>query len=128
MDQVLRDQFAAQILARKQQLMEEIRRGLADAGHEHVVDMLSGAHDLGDEAAASLVRDIKEAEVVRDIGEVRDIIAAEARLASHQFGICLDCGSEIDTRRLEAYPTAKRCISCQQHREKTRALSKYTGH
>jgi hypothetical protein len=33
----------------------------------------------------------------------------------------------IDHKRLEAYPTAKRCLPCQQHREKTRAPSKYTG-
>lgn len=37
------------------------------------------------------------------------------------------CGAAIGFKRLDAYPTAKRCIACQRRREKTRAPSKYTG-
>ena len=53
--------------------------------------------------------------------------AAEERVAAGRYGICIDCGRAIDYERLEAYPSAKRCLPCQQHREKTRAPSKYTG-
>ena len=82
---------------------------------------------MGDEAAASLLRDISEAEVLRDIGEVRDIAAAEQRIADGRYGQCIDCGEAVAYERLKAYPSAKRCMPCQQHREKTRAPSKYTG-
>ena len=76
---------------------------------------------------SSLRRDVNEAEIIRDIGEVRDIVAAEARLAAGRYGICIDCGEPIGYQRLHAYPTAKRCLLCQRHRKKTRAPSKYTG-
>jgi len=112
---------------RKARLLEEIREVLARSGREHHADLVGGVGDAGDEAAASLLRDTAEAEVIRDIGEVRDIVAAEERVTAGRFGICIDCGESIGFERLKAYPSAKRCLRCQQHREKTRAPSKYTG-
>jgi DnaK suppressor protein len=117
----------ARIAERKQLLLDDVRRVLARSGSERYADLVGEAGDAADEAAASLLRDVTEAEVVRDIGELRDIAAAEARLAAGRYGICIDCGTPIGFKRLDAYPTAKRCIACQELREKTRAPSKYTG-
>ncbi len=110
---------------RKSHLLDEIREVLARSGRAQHAELLG---DMGDEAVASLLRDISEAEVLRDIGEVRDIAAAEQRLAGGQYGICIDCGEPVVYERLKAYPSAKRCMPCQQRREKTRPPSKYTGH
>jgi RNA polymerase-binding transcription factor DksA len=120
-------QLRERIAERKARLLEEIRGGLARSGKERYADLVGGTSDAGDESVASLLRDVTEAEIVRDVGEVRDIVAAEQRLAAGRYGVCIDCGAAIDYKRLEAYPTAKRCLRCQQHREKTRAPSKYTG-
>lgn len=107
--------------------MEEVRTVLARKGKEHYADLLGEAGDAGDASAANLMRDVTEAEIVRDIGELRDIAAAEQRIATGRYGVCIDCGTRIDYKRLAAYPTAKRCLACQRHREKTRAPSRYTG-
>jgi DnaK suppressor protein len=34
------------------------------------------------------------------------------------YGLCLDCGQEIDAARLEAIPYAPLCLSCQSKRER----------
>lgn len=120
-------ELAARIRERKGRLLEEIHQGLARSGKEHYADLVGGAGDAGDDSVASVLRDVNEAGIIRDIGEVRDIVAAESRLAAGRYGICIDCGEPIDFQRLQAYPTAKRCLPCQRHREKTRAPSKYTG-
>ena len=112
---------------RKTLLLGEIRQGLARSGKESHADLLGGTGDAGDEAAASLLRDINEAGVMRDIGEVRDIVAAEQRVAAGRYGLCIDCGNPVGYKRLMAYPSAKRCLPCQERREKTRAPSIYTG-
>lgn len=122
-----RHEFAQRMSARKTALLAEIDTALAPTARNQIIGLLGAGGDAADEAVASVLRDITESEVVRDIGEVRDIVAAEQRLAAGRFGICIDCGEAIEYKRLEAYPTAKRCLSCQQHREKTRAASKYTG-
>ena len=112
--------LAAVMDERKRRLREEVREGLARIGSERYADLLSGTADAGDESVASLLSDVAHAEVARDVGELRDIAAAERRIATGVYGICIDCGMSIDYKRLEAYPIAKRCLSCQQIHEKTR--------
>jgi len=116
------ERFAGLLARRKQKLLDEIRQVLARAGADERYEQIAGAAgDAGDESVAILTRDLANAEVARDIREVRDITAAEARIASGQYGYCVDCGAFIGVPRLEAYPSAKRCIRCQALREKTRA-------
>ena len=95
-------------------------RVLARTGKEPYADILAGGSDAGDSSVADLLSDVAFAEVARDVAEVRDINAAQARIAAGTFGTCIDCGQPIGRKRLEAYPTAKRCIEDQQRREKLR--------
>ena len=111
---------------RKQRLLEEIRRVLARSHNEHYADILAGGGDAGDTSIADLLSDVTLAEVARDGAEVRDISAAQARLAAGRYGICIDCGGAIEKKRLEAYPSAKRCLADQQKREKTRASAPHS--
>jgi RNA polymerase-binding transcription factor DksA len=111
-------QLAASIAERKTHLLEEIGRVLARSGNERYAKLVGEAGDAGDASVAALLRDVAEAEVRRDVLEVRDIVAAEGRIASGRYGVCVDCGATIGYARLAAYPTAKRCLACQQAREK----------
>jgi RNA polymerase-binding transcription factor DksA len=117
------ERLAAVMDKRKLRLREEIREGLDRTGSERYADLLSGTADAGDESVASLLTDVAHAEVARDVRELRDIAAAERRMATDVYGICIDCGGSIDYKRLDAYPTAKRCLSCQQIHEKTHSSS-----
>ena len=115
------DHFAKLLAERKRRLGEEIRRVLARTGKEPYAEILAGGSDAGDSSVADLLSDVAFAEVARDAAEVRDINAAQARIAAGTYGTSIDCGRPIGKKRLEAYPTAKRCIEDQQRREKTRA-------
>jgi RNA polymerase-binding protein DksA len=124
MDTLTKDQlnhFADVLAERKQRLGEEIRRVLARTSRERYADILAGGDDAGDTSIADLLSDVAFAEVARDAAEVRDIHAAQARIAAGTYGTCIDCGKPIGAKRLEAYPTAKRCIEDQRRREKLRA-------
>lgn len=116
-----RDRLVRMLDERKTLLREEVRRGLARMGNERYVDLLSGTSDAGDESVATLLTDVTNAEVARDAAELRDIVTTEARMAAGTYGTCIDCGVPIPFERLAAYPTAKRCLRCQQIREATRA-------
>jgi RNA polymerase-binding protein DksA len=117
------EHFSRILAERKRRLGEEIRGGLARSGQERYADILAGGDDAGDRSVADLLSDVTFAEVKRDAEEVRDISAAQARIAAGTYGTCIDCGRPIGRKRLEAYPTAKRCIEDQQRREKLRAAS-----
>lgn len=119
------DHFATALAARKQRLGEEIRRVLARTEKERYADILAGGDDAGDTSVADLLSDVAFAEVARDAAEVRDISAAEARITAGTYGTCIDCGLPIGKKRLEAYPTAKRCIADQERREKLRTAPRH---
>jgi len=105
-------------------LLDEIRTGLTRMRVEGYEELLSSTADAGDESLASLITDINNAEVVRDATELQDIYAAEARLAAGTYGVCIDCGQPVPYARLVAYPTAKRCLGCQQIHERKRTHSR----
>lgn len=105
---------------RKQLMRDEIRAGFAGMRREAYEDLLSGTADTGDEALASLITDVANADVARDAAELRDILAAEGRLAADAYGICIDCAEPVPYARLRAYPAAKRCIRCQEIHEASR--------
>jgi DnaK suppressor protein len=75
--------------------------------------------DIGDQALADLITDTGEAELTRDLVELRALEAALKRLEDGTYGLCLDCGEEVPFARLQAQPAAGRCLACQQRHEKT---------
>ncbi len=54
--------------------------------------------------------------------ELQQIDAALARIEAGEYGVCRDCGLEIDPRRLEALPYALLCTECAAHQERATAL------
>lgn len=102
-------------------LRDEVRAELVSSGEKHYADLVSGVLDIGDESVADMLADMNAALFDRQIQEIRDIEAAWLRLADLSYGICTDCGADIGYERLTAYPTAKRCYTCQNQREKTYA-------
>ncbi|PVE08009.1 TraR/DksA C4-type zinc finger protein [Limnohabitans sp. Rim28] len=55
-----------------------------------------------------------------ETAELGDIDAALERMDAGTYGQCTDCGVTIPPERLNAYPTAKRCIDCQTLAEQRR--------
>ena len=47
-----------------------------------------------------------------EIQEIRQIQEALKRIAEGTYGVCTQCGADIDPKRLKALPIATRCISC----------------
>lgn len=102
--------------------MEEISAVAARSRDERAQERLAGRPaDQLDAALAEMALAADYAVVVQDVQDVRDIIAARRRLASGEYGICSVCGKDIGYRRLQAYPTAKRCIDCQRLYENQKA-------
>ncbi len=46
--------------------------------------------------------------------QLKNIEAAFRRLESGEYGYCLDCGEEIDSRRLDFDPSNALCIGCAE--------------
>ena len=112
-------QVRAALQARERALRGEveavIERGRGNPAREshEVVDPEEVA---GDQVAAG----IGDAEMERDVAELREIGDAMHRLDEGRYGLCKDCDESIDPLRLEAEPFAVRCAPCQTRLEQAR--------
>ena len=113
------DELGAIIEARHRALREEILKEVARARDEQYADLAGATPDSGDESLAHLVADLDQAEISRDVGELRELEAARRRIADGTYGLCVDCGGDIPLERLRAQPGAARCLACQSRHEKT---------
>src|SRR5882672_2511943 len=104
---------------RREALLTELREDTARAREHPYAEHAGPAPDSGDESVASLFADLEQADVSRDLGEFRALEAARERIKEGEYGICVDCGSDIGFERLKAFPAAARCIQCQERHEKT---------
>ena len=103
-------------------MLEEVRDALEKSENQQYVELIDRAPaDSGDQATGDALADLNLAIIDRHVHELRDIEASRARIADGSFGNCTDCGGDIGFERLLAYPTAKRCFSCQRQHEKTYA-------
>lgn len=118
-DQQQATEFGSRLRERANQLRQEIRGALERSNDETHVRIAEMVRDEGDDSFSDLIVDLNLSDIDRDAQELRRIDGALLRLREGSFGDCIDCGQEIPLARLEAEPTAARCVSCQELFEKT---------
>jgi len=104
---------------RRASVIAELREDAARARDEPYAEHAGIAPDSGDASLATLIADLEQADLTRDLDEFRALEAASERMQKGAYGVCADCGSDIGFERLKASPTAVRCIDCQTRHEKT---------
>ena len=104
---------------RFENLWKEIGSELSEADKERFLQVAGEAQDLEDRSLGDLITDLNISIVDKHVQETRDINDALIRIHKGTIGICADCGGDIAFERLLAYPTASRCLRCQQAYEKS---------
>jgi len=82
-----------------------------------------GPRDEADESVRLEAQDEAFRFAESDSREVAMVDAALARMREDSYGECIDCGDDIEEKRLIALPTAARCMSCQEAREPVRGVA-----
>jgi DnaK suppressor protein len=114
-------ELAKVIDGRRSVLIADLQRG-TERVREDDHDAVAGTvPDPGDESVATLIADLDHADVSRDVAELRSLEAARSRMEDGSYGVCSSCGIDIPFARLQANPSAERCITCQEKFEKTYA-------
>lgn len=95
-----------------------LRAEVSSTQHVMYDEMRESAEDFGDETTevGSTWSDIgAETSVVDNASEIiAQSERAIARIASGQYGVCETCGRPIAKPRLEAFPRATLCVTCQE--------------
>jgi len=105
--------LASQLREQQAELRSEVKEDRAKVDSER--DRRSGreVQDRGDEANIDQWRETNAAMIDHHVDEISGIQAALSRVESGTYGLCVDCGEHIGFQRLQAYPSANRCLSCQ---------------
>ena len=111
--QTLRQALQAHMVA----LQEEIRSELRAADLHRAEDIMDRVRDSGDESVVDLLADLEYADIDRHIRELQANEAALRAWHDGRYGVCIDCDEPIPYERLHAYPSALRCIRCQERFE-----------
>lgn len=107
--------------ARDAVLREHIRAALLETKRQDYAELAGLVHDRAEEAVADIVTGANFAAIDREVNELREIEDALERIRTGGYGVCEACGETIEPERLDAYPTARRCIECERRREIGRA-------
>jgi len=104
---------------RRAKLRIEVKTQLDGSDDDRVVGLRNRIKESGDEwGVADGLAELDIAEVRHALTELNEVEAALARMRAGTYGECRDCGEPIALARLSAYPTAMRCLACQERHEK----------
>jgi DnaK suppressor protein len=108
MNDAQKEHFRAILEAWKNELMEEVDRTV-----HHMQDEASNFPDPNDRATQESEFSLELRTRDRERKLTRKINESLEDIDSDDYGYCVACGVEIGIRRLEARPTATKCIDCK---------------
>lgn len=114
MDATLLEHYRQRLLIQRQQVVQRlfgIEADLATLTANHAIEWI-------DHAQLEVPEEVLEKLDDQSRREVEAIDAALARIDTGTYGRCITCGHRIPGARLEAMPTAQRCIPCQAQVER----------
>ena len=108
------EDLRARLEHKKAELMGRLERITANLRRGYEADSKERAKQMEDnEVVDALGNEARE--------ELAKIAAALNRMDAGDYGICVECGLEIDAGRLDAHPYALECIECARFDEHRRA-------
>jgi DnaK suppressor protein len=115
-------EFEALLQSQRTQVLGELREKIAASGEG--LGFANQSKITDDDGLADAAAEMDVALVKRESVELQDVEAALARIADGSYGVCIACEGEIDRARLNAYPTAKRCLHCQEEYERAQGRTR----
>ena len=74
--------------------------------------------DPADKASNSYTKELLFSQSTNDRIILTQIEEALERMDDGEYGVCVNCGQEVQPKRLEAVPWARYCITCQDLQER----------
>ena len=112
MNEKQREHFRKILSRWKKQLVEEV-----DATVDHLKEEAGVYADPLDQASQEEGFNLELRKCDRERKLIKKIEQASNAIDNRGYGYCGDCGAEIGIRRLEARPTATKCIDCKTFEE-----------
>jgi RNA polymerase-binding transcription factor len=113
MDKKKTETFKKQLEQRQQELRKIVARTEQDGRDADV----GTAQDIADRAANSYTKEFLFHQSNNERQLLQMVELALSRIREGVFGECINCGNDINPKRLEAVPWTRYCINCQEKQE-----------
>jgi len=114
MDRKKTEMYRKRLLDKQEELLRLVSKSDQD-GREADEE---GTQDIADKAANAYTKEF----LFHQSNDNRHILSmvneALERIKGGTYGICQECGEEVQVKRLEAVPWARHCIECQEKEDK----------
>jgi DnaK suppressor protein len=113
MDKKKTETFKKHLEQRQQELRKIVARTEQDGRDADV----GTAQDIADRAANSYTKEFLFHQSNNERQLLQMVELALSRIREGVFGECINCGNDINGKRLEAVPWTRYCINCQEKQE-----------
>lgn len=114
MDAAQLEKFHQDLLEKKREVeerVEQLKNGDIHTNKDDLYDDVDAASVDVDHNLLFRIRG-REAHLIKKIDE------ALAKIEAGTYGVCAECGEDINIERLKARPVAPLCIACKEEQEK----------
>lgn len=112
MDQELLKALRKELEADHEQQLAQLEEYGADPYGESVRDLGGAEEGFADSGQVTEQRSEALAHIDQARNRLQQVDEALARMDEGTYGVCVECGEEIDPARLEARPLSIRCVEC----------------
>jgi len=109
--------FRQKLLEKRTELISVVQK-TEDYGRQ--VNTEAEGMDLADKASSSYTKEFMFSKSDGDRQLLQEVVDALRRLDEGEFGDCMNCGEEVNRKRLEAVPWSPFCLNCQEKAEAER--------
>jgi DnaK suppressor protein len=120
MDKKKVKQYEARLIEQRNSLLGMVER-TEDYGREADREV---SQDPADKASNSYTKELLFSQSTNERNTLKLIEEALNRIAEGEYGECINCGEEIQPKRLDAIPWTPHCIRCQELLEQGQLVEK----
>jgi DnaK suppressor protein len=113
-----------ELIRRREEILKEAKTEIAKYIKGENRQLVETALDDGDWSVVDLSEDINLRKLSAHQATLKHIDAALRKLDEGTYGVCEECGDEINIERLKVLPFAVYCRDCQEKREIMEALER----
>ncbi len=119
-----RDKLTKILLKKRAEVVQGLEARMGQKLTRETGQKIDSAMDSADQSAQDMDQGIDYSILEMKYEQFKDIADAFRKLQSDSYGLCEECGNEIDIKRLEVNPLARYCIECKTRKEQIEKIQK----
>lgn len=112
------------LLKKRNEVVEGLEAQMGRKLTRETGQKIDSAMDSADQSALDTDQGIDYSLLEMKYEQYKDIADAFRKLQNNTYGLCEECGEEIDIKRLQVNPLARFCISCKTKKEDMERIQK----